>query len=71
MTAMTVRRLVLQLKKMPQTAYVAWQNHEQSDHEIDGLVGRVGLAEPTFYEHPESQSRTEWLDGRKIVVLGP
>jgi hypothetical protein len=71
MSTMTVKRLISLLQRMPQTAYVGWQNHDQSEHEIDGLVGRVYMADPSFYDDPECQSRTEWLEGRKVVVLGP
>ncbi|MGN6537585.1 MAG: hypothetical protein ACTHKQ_17885 [Mesorhizobium sp.] len=67
---MTVKQLIAKLKKMPPNAYVGWQNHDQSDHEIDGLVGSVKTAGDEFYHHPEVTSRTEWLDGRPVVILG-
>ncbi len=68
--ALTVRQIISKLKKMPPNAYVGWQNHDQSVHEIDGLVGNIHTADDEFYEHPEVADRTEWLDGRPVVILG-
>ena len=37
MSVLTVRRLIAELRKMPQDACVGFQAHDQSDDELDGL----------------------------------
>lgn len=71
MRQMTVRRLISALEKMPAGALVAWQNHDQSAHEIDGLVSSAELAGDAFYAHTDNVRQTEWLAGRQVVVLNP
>lgn len=66
--AMTVRMLISKLKKMPATAYVGWQNHDQNEDELDGFVGSVSEAAESLYAR-----YGDHLDGkrkRKVVVLG-
>ncbi|MCR4306911.1 MAG: hypothetical protein NUV42_02980 [Candidatus Yonathbacteria bacterium] len=41
---MTVKQLIAKLKKMPQTAKVAWQAHDQAEDEIDGIIEDVAEA---------------------------
>lgn len=38
---MKVRQLIAQLKKMPQDAELVWQDHDQSDDEMNSTVGSV------------------------------
>lgn len=66
--ALTVKALISKLKKMPPNAYVAWQNHDQSDAEVDGFVNMVSLADDSLYEDEGYQ---ELLGDRACVVLNP
>lgn len=60
---MTVRKLISLLKKMPPTAVVAWQDHDQSEDELNGYVRTVEEAADAMYLRPDRP--------RQIVVLAP
>ena len=38
---MKVRQLIAKLKKMPQDADLGWQDHDQSEDEMNSTVGSV------------------------------
>lgn len=61
--AITVRMLINKLKKMPPNAVVAWQDHDQSEDEINGYVRTVDEAADAMYLRPDRP--------RHIVVLAP
>lgn len=61
--AMTVRKLIEHLKKMPQTAVVAWRDHDQSEGELNGYVGCVEDGPDALYLREDRP--------RHIVVLSP
>lgn len=44
--SLTVRQLIAKLRKMPQDAFVGWQDHDQAEHELNALVGVVEEADP-------------------------
>lgn len=73
--AMTVRKLIGQLKKMPQTAHVVWWDHDQSEDEINGFLRCVEEASEALYvARGKVNGREEdWGHDtkRKIVVLSP
>jgi hypothetical protein len=66
MPAMTVRRLIRELKKMPQNMSVGIAHHDNSEGEIAGWIQYVGVVEELeFYNQGYSTKTT----GRKVVCL--
>ena len=63
MADMTVRRLIAELRKMPQDARVAWRDQDQSINEINDFVRGV---EEAGRELLEEKSHC-----KAIVVLHP
>lgn len=61
--AMTVRRLITQLKRMPQSAVVAWRDHDQSEDEINGYLRCVEDAPDAVYLREDRP--------RSMVILSP
>lgn len=73
--AVTVRKLISMLKKMPPTAHVVWRDHDQSEDELNGFLNNVEEAPDALYEARSRVNGREENWGhdpkRKIVVLSP
>lgn len=61
--ALTVRKMIAQLKKMPQDAVVVWQDHDQSEDEINAYARTVDEAPDAMYLRSDRP--------RSIVVIRP
>lgn len=67
-TQLTVRQLIAKLKRLPQHALVAWQNHDQNEDEIDGYVATVVVGKDVLHEARAEE--LEHMGADTIVVLG-
>lgn len=70
---LTVKQLIARLKKLDQTAVVAWRDHDQSENEVNGFVRAGSVQEAT-----RPLLDDEYISGvlakngkQNIVVLGP
>jgi hypothetical protein len=64
---MTVRKLIAELKKMPQNSEVYWQDHDHSQYEYNNKVGNLRLLDYNNFRHTDEIFK---LEG-KIVMLKP
>jgi len=62
--ALTVEKLIAELKKHPKKALVAWRDHDQEENEINNVVGRVRVFEPATSFDPE------FCAGVRVVLSG-
>jgi hypothetical protein len=49
----TVERLIKELKKYPKEGLVAWRDHDQSQGEINSVVGSIKAFDPAASFDPE------------------
>lgn len=63
---MTVQKLISKLRKMPPRAVVCWQDHDQSEAELNNYVGYVAEGEQSLRDALKGD-----LQGRRVVVLRP
>ncbi|MGC0989820.1 hypothetical protein WKH43_12115 [Pantoea agglomerans] len=47
----TVKKLIAQLRKMPQDAVIVWQDHDHYEHEFNAMVNEAQLGNDALCEH--------------------
>lgn len=62
--ALTVKQLITQLKKMPQSATVGFKDHDSSPHEISSYVNRVSILVKEDEPLPE-YLKNDWAEVKR------